>query len=368
MDELSQALYYKTMWQLLFAILLAGLTLVAISLQKTYQHIPVKELKRRAAKGDEVAELLFRAVSYGVSLSVILWLFIGLSAAGFFVLIAKDLPSWLAMFGAVALVWFGFAWLPTARVTKVSQTLATKLTPPLAWLLSRLAPLINWLVRFAKTGGRISVHTGLYQKEDLLELLDTQNKQLDNRIHPEELVFAQHALMFDDKLVRDCMTPRRVVKQVKQDEPIGPLFLDELHKTGFSRFPVYRDKPDHIVGTLFLKNLVSKDIKGKVSDFMSKKVFYVNEQQSLSHVLNAFLRTKHHLFMVVNEFEELSGVITIEDVIEQLIGRKIVDEFDKYDDMRAVAALAAKKDQAKHTKPAPVEELEQANNESEPKT
>ena len=60
--------------------------------------------------------------------------------------------------------------------------------------------------------------------------------------------------------------------------------------------------------------------------------------------------------MVVNGFEEISGVITIEDVLEQLIGRKIVDEFDRFDDMRAVAALAAKKEQAKHTKPAPIEE------------
>lgn len=344
------------MLNILFVLLLAAITLVAISLQKTYSHIPLKELKRRAAKGDEVAVLLHRAASFGVSLSVLLWLCIGLSAGGFFVLIAKDLPSWLAMCGAVALVWLGFAWLPTARVTNLSQKLAVTLTPPIAWLLSRIAPLIDRLLAFAKTGGRITVHTGLYQKDDLLELLSNQDNQLDNRISPEELKLAQHALTFDDKTVAQCMTPRRVIKQVSDAEDIGPLFLDELHKSGFSRFPVFHEKPDNIVGTLYLRNLIDKDIKGKVSDRMSKKVYYVNEEQTLSHVLNAFLKTKHHLFMVVNGFEEISGVITIEDVLEQLIGRKIVDEFDRFDDMRAVAALAAKKDQKQHAKPAPVEE------------
>lgn len=337
-----------TMWYALFILVLAAITLVAISLQKTYNHIPLKELKRRAVKGDEVAQLLHRAASFGVSLSILLWIFIGLSAGGFFVLISLSLPSWLALSGAVALVWLGFAWLPNTKVSKLSQTIARYLTPAIAWLLTRIAPLTNRLVAFAKTNGRISVHTGLYQKEDLLELLDEQNKQLDNRISEDELKLARSALLFDDTLVRDCMTPRRVVKQVSDSETIGPLFLDDLHKSGFSRFPVFHDKPDNIVGTLYLKNLIKKETKGKVADAMSKQVYYVNEQQTLTHVLNAFIKTKHHLFMVVNSFEEVSGVVTIEDVIEQLIGRKIVDEFDKYDDMREVAKLAAKKDKNSH--------------------
>ena len=356
------------MLNLLVVLLLAALTLITISLQKTYHNVPIKELKRRAAKGDEVASLLYRAVSFGVSLSVLLWLLIGLSAAGFFVLATKVLPSWLAMFGAVALVWLGFAWLPTARVTSASQKIATSMAPPIAWILARVGPLIDRLVGFLKTGGRINVHTGLYQKDDLLELLSNQDNQLDNRINSDELKLAQHALTFDDHLVSDSMTPRRVIKQVSDTEDIGPLFLDELHKTGFSRFPVYHEKPDTIVGTLFLRNLVKKDIKGKVSDVMSKKVYYVNENQTLTHVLDAFLKTKHHMFMVVNQFEELSGVITIEDVLEQLIGRKIVDEFDKYDDMRAVAALAAKKEQKQHPKPAPIEEIPGPSNETQLKS
>lgn len=340
------------MLHFIIILALAGLTLLAISLQKTYQSLPAKELKRRAAKGDELANLLHRAVGYGISLQVLLWIIIGVSAAGFSAVLSHAVPSWLAFIGMLALLWVGFAWLPSSRVTSTGQWLAKTLTPAIEWLLTHLHPILVRIGQFFRTNGRVTVHTGLYQKDDLIELLDRQNGQLDNRITANELNFARHALQFEEKVVRDIMTPRRVVKMVKVEDSVGPVLMDELHKSGFSRFPVYEGKQDDVVGTLYLRNLVEKKATGKVKDLMSKKVYYVNEEQNLGHVLNAFLRTKHHIFIVVSEFEEISGVITIEDVIEQLIGRKIVDEFDKYDDMRAVAALAAKKDKQSHEHPA----------------
>jgi CBS domain containing-hemolysin-like protein len=74
---------------------------------------------------------------------------------------------------------------------------------------------------------------------------------------------------------------------------------------------------------------------------MEKKVYYINQDQTLDHALAAFLKTRHHLFVVVNGYRETSGILTLEDVIETLLGREIVDEFDLYDDLRAVAAQTA---------------------------
>ncbi len=341
------------MIMLILAVILAVCTFVAIDLQKTYSAVSVKELKRRASRGDDFAKLLHSVVVHDISLAMFLWLIIGLSAVGFFFVASASLPGWLAFFGAVILVWVGFAWLPRTEVSNFSLKIAQYITPALSWLLVRVGPFLAELAKTIKTrAANVSVHTGLYEKEDLLELLDSQNTQLDNRITDDELGYARSALVFNDKTVRECMTPTRVVTFVKEDDSIGPLLLDELHKSGFSRFPVQSNSGHDIVGTLYLRALVDKGIKGKVAGVMSKRVYYVNEAQTLPHVLRAFLKTKHHLFVVVNEFEEVSGVITIEDVIEQLIGKKIVDEFDKYDDLREVAALAAKKDQKKHAKPA----------------
>jgi CBS domain containing-hemolysin-like protein len=71
---------------------------------------------------------------------------------------------------------------------------------------------------------------------------------------------------------------------------------------------------------------------------MDPKVYYIHEDQTLEHALAAFLKTHHHLFVVVNEYRETVGILCLEDVIEALLGRKIVDEFDAHDDLRAVAA------------------------------
>jgi len=326
----------------IFAVVLALLTLLFVSLQKTYTHLPRPELKRRARAGDELASLLYRAAGYGVSLQVLLWGVIGLSAAGFFVLVAKALPAWLALLVSVGLVWFGFVWLPNTRVTKIGMTLARLVTPPLSWLLDKLHPVLSRIGHFALGHHAISVHTGLYEKEDLLNLLDRQKTQLDSRITDNELLIATNALTYGDKLVRDVLTPRRVAKMVAVTDTVGPVLMDELHADGHSRFPVYQDKPDNIVGTLYMRDLVAAKSGGPVRDLMAKKVYYVQEEGTLDHVLQAFLKTKHQLFIVVNSFEEVVGIITIEDVLEQILGKPIMDEFDKYDDMRAVAALEAK--------------------------
>ncbi len=333
----------------LLALLLAVVTLASVSLQKTYSKIPIKELKRRAANGDDVANALHRAVSYGISLDLLLWLIIGLSAGGFFVVLASSMPGWLAVFGCASLLWFAFAWMPNSNVSALSQKAAKQAAPALSWLLAHLYPVLNKVGTFLQKHSRITLHSGIYQKEDLVDLLDRQSSQPDNRMTNYELGIVKSALTFSDKLIRDIMTPKRVVKTVSQSETVGPILMTELHKSGFSRFPVTGEKPEEIVGTLYLHDLVTAKAGGKVKDLMSKKVIYVNEEKPLQHALQAFLKTKHHLFVVVNGFEEIVGIVTIEDVLEQVLGKQIVDEFDKYEDLRAVAALQAKKDAVKHT-------------------
>lgn len=147
-------------------------------------------------------------------------------------------------------------------------------------------------------------------------------------------------LHFADKLVRDHMTPRSVMEAIGANELLGPLVLDGLHKTGHSHFPVFEGDIDHIVGMLHIHTLL--DIANKksptVKDVMEPRVLYIREDQTLSQALAACIKHRRHLLVVINEFRETVGVITIEDAVEQMIGREIVDEFDAHDDLRAVAA------------------------------
>ncbi len=345
------------MGMFLVSLVLAALTFMTISLQKAYSQIPARELKRRARAGDDIAKILFRAVSYGASLRVLLWAIVGLAGGTLFVMWTRFAPWWLALIGSVGVIWVGFAWLPNSRVSALSMSVARVVTPAITWLLNFLAPTFDRFYQFLRRHRPLHIHTGLYQKEDLFELIERQQNQPDSRISKAELDIIRHVLTFGDKLVRDVMVPKRVVKMIPADEHVGPVLLDELHKSGYSRFPVYEGSQEHIVGILHVRDLVNARASGNVSSLMNKSVYFVHDEQPLPHVLQAFLKTKYHLFVVVNAFEEIVGIITIEDVLEQVIGKPIMDEFDKYEDMRAVASLAAAKDHraVRHAEAAPAE-------------
>lgn len=333
----------------IFNGIFAVLTLMAVSLKKTYQYVPSKELKRRSREGDEFARLLYRAVGYGYSLEVVLWLLIGVTSAGFFILAAALWPTWFALFVSAVLVWLGFFWIPTSRVTKVGMRFAGWLAPAFSWVLHYLHPVLDKVTAFVQRHRPVHFHTGIYDKKDLLDLLEVQKDQIDSRIEKVELDIATHALTFGDKIVRDILTPRRVVKSVAVDDSVGPVLMTELHDSGFSRFPVYDGEGDNIVGTLYLRDLTKTRAGGKIRNLMrSNDICYVHEEQPLTEALSAILKTHRHLMIVVNSFEEFVGIITIEDVLEQIVGKPIVDEFDQYDDMRLVAAKMAARDHKEH--------------------
>lgn len=333
-----------------FAVLLLAVMLLALALRKTYTVLSVRELKKRARENDPIAKMLYRAASYGTSLRALLWIVVVLSAAGSFVLLSVIAPQPLAFVIDVLVIAYGFAWMPSGHVTKFGVQIAVWLTPAIAWTLSKLQPLLSRMTAFIQKHRPLHVHTGLYDREDLLHLIDQQKNQPDSRISLETLELLEHTLQFGDKLVRDCMVPRRIVRMVSESDAIGPVLIGDLHDSGFSRFPVYKDTEENIVGTLYLRKLVSLKHTGHVRDIMDDKIYFVHEEHPLEQVLDAFLKTQHHLFVVVNNFEEVVGIITIEDILEQILGAKIVDEFDQYDDVRAVAAHQAKKEHESHKK------------------
>lgn len=155
-----------------------------------------------------------------------------------------------------------------------------------------------------------------------------------------------HGLKFPEMLVSEIMTPRGMIDSISKNELLGPLVLDDLHKTGHSRFPVTDGDIDHVVGLLYIQDLLTLDSgkrSGTAEKTMSPRVFYIREDQTLDHALAAFLRTHHHLFIVINEFRETVGIVSLEDVIEALLGRKIIDEFDTHEDLRTVAARNPRK-------------------------
>ncbi len=314
---------------------------MCLELIRTYRHLPARELKRLARSDDDVAQLLYKAVAYGASLRIVL----AAAVLGFGALsvsfLCNALGVWLGVPTAVVLSLVG-VWIvmPAAKQPRVGIWLAKLASPGLAWLLERMHPILAWGTHKVRRLRPRRQHTGLFDKSDIAELLEQQKGQPDSRIDRFEINLLLHALEFGDKLVRDTLTPKRDVRMVAATESIGPILMQDLHDSGHTRFPVFEGKRDNIVGLLYLHDIIAVAHTGVVSDVTSHRLSYVHEDFTLRQTLNAFLKTKQQLFVVVNSDEQWVGIITIEDILEQIVGRRIPDSFDHYEDRTSVAHAA----------------------------
>jgi magnesium and cobalt transporter len=138
------------------------------------------------------------------------------------------------------------------------------------------------------------------------------------------------AIEISDLQVRDVMIPRPQMTVVKEsDKPED--FLPLIIKSGHSRFPVIGDNPDEIIGILLAKDLLPLILSSNANKFKVKDILrpatVIPESKRLTQLLNEFRTNRYHMAVVVDEYGGISGLITIEDVLEEIVG-EIEDEFD----------------------------------------
>ena len=144
----------------------------------------------------------------------------------------------------------------------------------------------------------------------------------------------QSILSFRDTVAREIMVPRTEAVIVSGDTPIEKL-LQLVIKEGHSRFPVYAENIDDIIGILHVKDLLSSwgekhlDIKDIV-----RTPYFIPETKKISHLLSELRYKKSHMAIVIDEYGGVAGLVTIEDIIEEIIG-EIHDEYDD-DEIRIV--------------------------------
>lgn len=149
----------------------------------------------------------------------------------------------------------------------------------------------------------------------------------------------QNVLALEKKSARDVMTPRSVVftlgARVSTREAAG---MDELSK--HSRVPIFDVEQDDLVGVVHRRDVlaaVADDCFDLALDTMMRPLHFVVDSVPLDELLRTFLDRRQHLVAVIDEFGAFVGIVTLEDVLEELIGREIVDEFDEVSDLRAYA-------------------------------
>jgi magnesium and cobalt transporter len=169
------------------------------------------------------------------------------------------------------------------------------------------------------------------EPQDREALVARMHEARDNGlIDAEAVAMLEGVLDVADLQVRDIMVPRVQMAFVRRDEP-APDILARVIESGHSRLPVMDDDRDDIVGILLAKDLLRLSVAGAqqpfdIREFMRPAVF-VPESKRLNMLLKDFRRNRNHMAMVVDEYGGVSGLVTIEDVIEQIVG-DIDDEFD----------------------------------------
>ena len=336
------------MLQIILLIIVITIAFYGILLIRSFEYMSIPELKRQARKGNPDAVKVYPVRAYGVQLWIFMWSILGFLTSCIVILLDSLLgPFWTILIN-VPLIIVIHSILPWTRRPKPDLHLAAIVSPAIERILRFLYPVMKhferWVGRWIQPEPMLLIQS----KEELIEILH-HNAEEFNNVNKDELKIAENALIFGEKLVGDFMTPLSAVHFIKSDELLTPVVLDELYASGHSRFPVYEGTNQNVIGTLFAKDAIRLKNPKSANDVMRHDVYYINEQQTLDHALQAFIKTKHHLFIVVNEFEDVVGVLSAEDVIEQIIGKPMLDEFDQYDDLREVAKRTARQKHDAHT-------------------
>lgn len=165
-------------------------------------------------------------------------------------------------------------------------------------------------------------------REELIALL--RSAQQRNLLDYEALSIIEGALNVSDMQVREIMVPRSQVVMVRLDTPPEE-FLPIVIESGHSRFPVVGENPDDVVGIMLAKDLLPLAIADRKARFnlrdLLRPTTAIPESKRLNVLLQEFRSTRNHLAVVYDEYGGVSGIVTIEDVLEQIVG-EIEDEFD----------------------------------------
>jgi magnesium and cobalt transporter len=155
-----------------------------------------------------------------------------------------------------------------------------------------------------------------------------------NVLGPDALAMIEGALSVGDMQVRDIMVPRAQMVVIEADEP-PEKFVGAVVASGHSRFPVIGDNRDEVVGILFAKDLLTHFARNGGGRFgledAVRPAVYIPESKRLDVLLREFRASRNHMAIVVDEYGGVSGLVTIEDVLEQIVG-EIDDEHDTGDE------------------------------------
>ncbi|MFB0527198.1 MAG: hemolysin family protein [bacterium] len=220
---------------------------------------------------------------------------------------------------------------PKTYARKNAEKISTISNEPLRWIAKLLSPLSQVFVVPANLliqvlGGKGLQGVPLFTAQEIGTLIEVGARE--GALDDEEKKMIQSSLEFGETIVREVMVPRIGMECVDMNDEREEIFR-KITKMPYSRVPVYRGNVDNIIGIVYTKDLLTA-LRNKeliIMEDLMRQAYFVPETKKISELLEEFRKGRMHLAIVVDEYGVTSGLVTIEDLIEEITG-EILDEYD----------------------------------------
>ena len=323
-----------TLWVAL--VILVGFSAFFSASETAFSSLNQIRLKSRAEDGDSsAARVLTMAEQYDKLLSTILIgnNIVNIAAASigtilFTQMLGAERGATVSTIVLTIIVLIFGEVTPKSLAKEMPEKVATAVSPFLVLLMALMTPLTWLFTQWKKLLGRF-VHSGeadtITEGELMTMVSEAEN---DGELTDRESELIRSAIEFDDVEVEEILTPRVDVVAVEDDIPLEEL-AQTFAESGYSRLPVYHGTIDNIIGVVHEKDFYIARLKKatKIDDLVVPTLYTTGSTQ-ISQLLRTLREQHHHLAVVVDEYGGTEGIITLEDILEELVG-EIWDEHDE---------------------------------------
>ena len=195
-----------------------------------------------------------------------------------------------------------------------------------------------WLLQlFTKLVGGKGHHGSVLSREDFTAMTDIAEEE--GVFQESESKVIKNLLTFDEIQAKDVMTPRTVMKIASEDTTIQE-FFENNRPLRFSRIPIFKDRADNITGFVLKDEMLEAIINKKGKETLAtlkREILVTRRNKPIPELFDKFVEQRDHISLVVDEYGSVSGLVTMEDVIETLLGLEIMDESDNVEDLQVLA-------------------------------
>ncbi|OGG62083.1 hypothetical protein A3C87_02220 [Candidatus Kaiserbacteria bacterium RIFCSPHIGHO2_02_FULL_49_34] len=316
-------IYIYSLLLILCSALFSGLTLGYFSLD-------VFDLKRQAALGNKDAARVYPLRVQGNLLLTTLLLGNVIVNTTLAVFLAQIASGVVAATLSIVLIFIFGELVPQATLARHGLKFGS-LSAPLMRVLIFIGYPVTWPVARVLDKMLGNETQTMYSKHELMHLISEHEDSEHSPIDRDEERIMHGALTFSHKEVWEAMTPWRKVVRFSADTLLDDAFREIMIEHNYSRYPIFKDDEERIIGTLYASDVVIEDEAvsiEKAENAFERKVYRARASEKLDTILARMLKTRHHQYVVFGEKDQPVGVITLEDIIEEIIQQEIEDEGD----------------------------------------